>query len=640
MVMPRMPETPCPGAEGSQSIPETGADQLLSLISQNRLSAVFQPILDFRSRSYFGFEGLIRGPQNTPLHTPAALFDSANRQGLRLELERACHATVLRAFARMNLPGRLFLNLSPAALSDSHFAPNHMQLLLRQLNLPPERIVIELTENQKIEDFSAIRDLLSAYRKTGYQIAIDDLGEGFANLRMWSEVRPEFIKIDRSLISGINQDKLKFMLVRSMQEIAEASGSRIIGEGMETPEELATVRSLGISYGQGYVIARPAPTPDTEPRDNLLEQLEDRRLFSSPGNSTGQPYQQTVRSLIRRIEAVPPETENEKIYRLFERQPELNVIPVVLEHQPIGTITRQSLLDQFARPYCRELYGRKSCIQFMNTAPLLIEHDTPVQEAGLIVSRASNRHLGEGFIITQEGRYLGLGSSQDLMAIITEMQISAARYANPLTQLPGNVPINQQIDRLLKNETAFTACYFDIDRFKPFNDAYGYAKGDEMIQILGHLLGEICDPRFDFIGHIGGDDFIVLFQSTNWQNRCTQALQLFDQRSALLCSDQDRALGGLLGEDRRGNSVFHALPSLSIGAVPVQPGQFCSHLEISAACANTKHQAKKTAGSCCFIERRHEPNKPGHDNPLERSPGFALPVLQPAAHRERAVAAV
>jgi diguanylate cyclase (GGDEF)-like protein len=190
------------------------------------------------------------------------------------------------------------------------------------------------------------------------------------------------------------------------------------------------------------------------------------------------------------------------------------------------------------------------------------------------------------------------------MAMITEMQIQAARYANPLTQLPGNVPINEHIDRLLLRGSAFTAGYYDIDHFKPFNDTYGYRKGDDVIQRLGQILGETSDARADFVGHIGGDDFIILFQSKDWEERCARALRLFDDYIGGIVSADDLHRGGYTAENRRGEQVFHPLPSLSIGALPTHSGNFESHREISAAAAEAKRHAKKIPGSSLFIDRR------------------------------------
>jgi len=153
----------------------------------------------------------------------------------------------------------------------------------------------------------------------------------------------------------------------------------------------------------------------------------------------------------------------------------------------------------------------------MDPMPLCIDEDATVQEAGLIVSRSARRHIYDGFIVTRNGSYIGIGSAHDLMGMITEMQIQAARYANPLTQLPGNVPINEHIERLLERKVSFHACYFDIDHFKPFNDVFGYRRGDDIIALLAQTLTEIINPLVDFCGHIGGDDFMVLFQSEDWE---------------------------------------------------------------------------------------------------------------------------
>ena len=262
-------------------------------------------------------------------------------------------------------------------------------------------------------------------------------------------------------------------------------------------------------------------------------------------------------------------------------------MPVVTDGTPLGLINRHELIDRLSRPYRRELFGRKPCAQFMDPMPLCIDEDASIQDAAMTVSRSARRHIYDGFIITRNGHYVGIGSAHDLMGMITQMQIQAARYANPLSQLPGNVPINEHIDRLLERRIAFHACYFDIDHFKPFNDVFGYRRGDDIIVLLAQTLTSVADPRVDFCGHIGGDDFMVLFQSEDWTARCQQALARFDAQIAEhLASEELVAAGevrGYFAENRRGQTVFYPLPSLSIGAVPVSADGFDSHREISAA---------------------------------------------------------
>jgi len=184
------------------------------------------------------------------------------------------------------------------------------------------------------------------------------------------------------------------------------------------------------------------------------------------------------------------------------------------------------------------------------------------------------------------------------------LRIRAARYANPLTGLPGNVPINEHIDSLLRAGVVFYACYADLNHFKPFNDVYGYNRGDDVIQLTGRLLSRQADPERDFVGHVGGDDFVVLFQSADWEQRCRAVLDDFEEEVKAFFNPDDILRGGYIAEDRRGQKIFHPLASLAIGTVRIEPSAFHSHREVAAAASEAKKQAKRTPGNSLFVERR------------------------------------
>jgi len=364
---------------------------------------------------------------------------------------------------------------------------------------------------------------------------------------MWSEVRPDFVKIDRHFIHGIADDRMKFHFVRAMQDIAEISAAQIVAEGIEREEDFNLLRDMGIACGQGFFLARPAAVPPSRPTTQAMAALEKARIALSPvGALGGKPV--TAEALLRPIEPVSPDTLNERVIDLFKADAQLDVLPVVQDGNPLGLINRYTILDRFARPFTHELFGRRSCTQFMDPAPMVVDHLATVQEISLTLARSEKHHLFDGFIITAGGRYRGVGSSHDLMAMITEMQISAARYSNPLTHLPGNVPINEHIDRLLENRVDFVACYADIDNFKPYNDTFGYREGDEIIQGLSRLVREHCDARLDFVGHIGGDDFFVLFQSRDWEVRCRNLVNHFTAYIETLLGPSIKAQGGFVAE--------------------------------------------------------------------------------------------
>ena len=578
--------------------------RLNEILGQRQLNALFQPIIDMQKGDILGYEGLIRGPSDSPLHSPMNLFKVARANQLSVEVEHMCRRVVLERFAELRLPGKLFLNVSPEMLLQPQARHGETLGYIHEVGIHPDRVIIELTENQPTYDYELLREAVRHYRGMGFQIAIDDLGEGFSSLRLWSELRPEYVKIDMHFVQGINQDPVKLQFVRSIQEIAQESGTVVIAEGIETQTELVLIRDLGIPCGQGYHIARPTSQPATGLRADVVQTLHCNDVAVYPHKSVYGHKAVTALKLLRIVPTATPDMTNTQVYEMFIGTPELQIIPVVDHGIPVGLITRPDLIDRFARLYSRDVYGKKPCTTFMDAKPLVTDKDTSLQDLSQIIVEADRHHLSNGFIITDQGRYLGMGTGHDLMREITQMQINAARYANPLTLLPGNVPINEHIDRLLQNGANFAACYVDLDHFKPYNDAYGYRKGDDVIQLTGRILATHCDPNRDFVGHIGGDDFLVLFQSEDWETRCQAIMATFAALIAQCYNGEDRERGGHISEDRRGQKVFHALISLSLGVVKSDPGQYLSHHQIATAAAEAKKQAKKIPGNSLFIERR------------------------------------
>lgn len=572
---------------------------LYDIVRASQLTAVFQPILDMQHAKVIGYEGLIRGPVNSVLHSPIELFRVARACGMATEVEYLSRRIVLESFARQALSGKIFLNVSPDILLQPDSKTGETLKYLEELGLQPCQVVIELTENAQALDYQLLRDATQHYRNMGFEIAIDDLGEGFSGLRLWSEIRPEYIKVDKHFIHNIHLDPVKMQFARSIQEIAAKSGAQVIAEGIETQDELMAIRDLGIAYGQGYHIARPNASPFQEIPEEISKSL--MRVDISRENIL--QNRATVEKLLKFIPAVEPTCNNEDVFKMFDKNSELFAIPVVIDGRPVGLIGRNMMINDYARPYRRELYGRRPCEMMMDKSAIIVDQMVSLQDLSDLILKSDPRHLSVGFIITDNGQYRGMGSGHDLLRIISQMQINAARYANPLTLLPGNVPISEQIDSLLQSGTSFIACYCDLDNFKPFNDVYGFKKGDEVIQLTGRLLTEACGP-YDFLGHIGGDDFIVLFQSEHWENRCHEFLSKIGDTFPSFYSDTDRQRGAIETEDRQGDRRFHPILSISIGALVVEPDLYQSHHEVAAACVNAKKQAKKVAGNNLFIERR------------------------------------
>ncbi|MGM7719620.1 EAL domain-containing protein [Metabacillus sp. Hm71] len=254
-------------------------EQFMTILEKKQLTIHFQPIVHFHSQQTYGFEALSRGPHESPFYSPSLLFPYAEREGLLYALEKIARE---RAFAESKgilNDKKLFINLNSQVMYDHQFNPGHTISLLNHYGISPDHVVFEITERNAIHDFAAFRNVLNHYREQGFQIAIDDAGAGYSSLQSISELMPDYIKVDRSLISGVDHNEVKFHILEAFVMFAKKMKCEIIAEGIETEAELQRVIDLGITYGQGFFIAKPNnPIPTiTESAQKCLATFEQRK---------------------------------------------------------------------------------------------------------------------------------------------------------------------------------------------------------------------------------------------------------------------------------------------------------------------------------------------------------------------------
>jgi GGDEF domain-containing protein len=178
--------------------------------------------------------------------------------------------------------------------------------------------------------------------------------------------------------------------------------------------------------------------------------------------------------------------------------------------------------------------------------------------------------------------------------------------ASPLTRLPGNIAIERSINRRLRDRTSFAMCYLDLDNFKSYNDRYGYIKASEVLKITGEVIYEAVKRLNDpdaFVGHIGGDDFVVIIDARLAKAACQEIIACFDEMIPAYYSEEDRAIGAIEGVDRYGVPRVFPLISMSIAALTCQPGTYSSAAEIATAAAEVKDRVKESSGSNYIIVR-------------------------------------
>ncbi len=231
---------------------ERRVERVLTNCRRDGIECVFQPIVSLGSGEVVMVEALTRfksGDERSPGHS----FQEAAELGLSLELDIVAIKVALATIGRSPLvDATLSLNVSPETL----LSPRLGALLE---GVDPQRLVLELTERTRINDYTAIKDALDDLRPDGVRLAIDDAGAGFSSLRHILDLMPDLIKLDVSLSRHIDTDTARRALATGLISFAREIGAKIVAEGIETEAELETLRELGVDYGQGYYLARPAP---------------------------------------------------------------------------------------------------------------------------------------------------------------------------------------------------------------------------------------------------------------------------------------------------------------------------------------------------------------------------------------------
>ncbi|CAM5244285.1 GGDEF domain-containing protein OS=Stutzerimonas stutzeri OX=316 GN=CXK95_16150 PE=4 SV=1 [Stutzerimonas stutzeri] len=372
------------------------------ILAHGDITTLFQPIVSLSERRVLGYEALSRGPSNSALHSPINLLAAARHAGRLDALEVSFRQSACRRFREGALPGKLFLNASPDSLLDDEHRAGRTLALLQTYGIPASQVVIELTEQTPTEDFDVLHAALHHYRAMGFLIALDDLGAGYSSLRLWSELRPDYVKIDRYFIDGIHQDRLKREFVESILRIARASKAEVIAEGIELPEELAVLTEMGVDLVQGYLLGRPQERPLLDAEEVLPSAIA--AAAESPENAS------PLAPLLIEQQAIGAERQIAELLEIFRLQPSLGSLAVLDDAQrPVGIVHRHLISDALLKPFATELLARKPVSRLMSTDYLSVEISQSLQQVSRLLTSRARQRVDEDFIITLDGRYQGLG---------------------------------------------------------------------------------------------------------------------------------------------------------------------------------------------------------------------------------------
>jgi diguanylate cyclase (GGDEF)-like protein len=565
--------------------------ELLAIFQHENITTLFQPIVNLKKRSIYAFECLTRGPENTPLYSPINLFGLADDMGCLLQMDVLARNVAIRNFVSASSfhqnQAKLFINVTVSSLLDKNHRSGRTLQLLAQSQLDLSQVVIEITELQPIEDCDIFLKALNHYRSMGFKVAIDDLGSGYNGLKLWSAVKPDYVKIDKHFISNIDSQADKYRFMETIVILAKGLGTKIIAEGVETEQELYILEKLGVDLVQGFLLKRPSALPAL----SLSFKWPDRRQVTVTDN-------ETVKVVNKHYKWVNP---NETVFEVAEyllNNPDVVFVPVVDKGIPTGMVWRHALMNVLATQYGRNLHSRKAIKKFMDE-PLVYNIKTPLVDVSNDITEMGAQEKS-AFIITENNKYVGCGSFMDLLKVMTDLKVRSAKYANPLSGLPGNVPIQNKIQQYLDSNMPFSVIYVDVDHFKAYNDCYSFEQGDQVIAAIANVLESVMAGKEGFVGHIGGDDFVIVTEE-DYETVSNRVLSDFRLVSKSFYTEEDRERGGIQSFSRDGKPYFFPMMTLSVGVLLVYPDIFVHTQKLSSVATKAKKGAKSAGGNQFFV---------------------------------------
>lgn len=570
---------------------------LTEVLYNGSIHTVFQPIVSLETGAVFGYEALSR------ISIPACevgieeLYQIAHHQDRLWELEMLCRKKALQNAASGPRRGLLFLNVDANIIHDPKFRAGFTVETLREYGIGADNVVIELTEKSAISDIDSFISSVSHYKSQGFQIAIDDFGSGYSGLNRVCALLPKFLKIDINLVRNIHKDALKRSAVCATVEFCRQAGIQVVAEGIETEEELKAIIQLGVNFGQGYYLCRPHQafqviSPDCE--QNIREQNKARLLFlpSAFGRvgelgAVGATTSQTSPSL--------------PIYEKLKQSPTLTEYFVLDEEERVcGILPRQHVFEKFGGQYGYNLSRKIEAGAMMLPEVLAVDEQMPIEKVSELAMQRSADRVYDSIAVTRGGKYFNTVTVRELLLTSIQLQMQRATNINPLTGLPGNREIQLVINGVFRQEGPWAIIYLDIDNFKAYNDAYGFVNGDAMLKTTADVLRR-CAGADEFLGHIGGDDFVLITRTQAVAELCSSIVREFHSAIRALYSPADWEQGYIISKDRNGFTRNFAIASLSVAVVTNSVQHIETMDELSLVIAHTKKKAKQTKGDAVIV---------------------------------------
>lgn len=481
-----------------------------------------------------------------------------------------------------NIDGRSLLQ--PARLLQS------LEMVVSAHGCSAEDVCLELSEtNQSLSSPHFVQSI-TRLKRNGFKLAMDDFGTGYSGLQMLYQTSPDFMKIDRFFIEGMNKDAKKRLLVKSFSSIARALDMKVIAEGVESSCEHHFAREMGCDLIQGYFVARPQLAIDQI--DALSQPVHvntDRRA---------NPSEPKLRTLLVPAVSMRVDGTLGELFDILEEHPTQTLVPIVdSRSMPVGAVLEADVKSIMYSEYGRDLMKNKCCHGTLsNYISRILSVDVHAKVTDFLDLDIEQLQIGA--LVTSSGKYVGYLPTSAILSLAHAHQLNETRKLNPLTGLPSNEPIKDFMAGALRSDDVDRVfIYFDFDNFKPFNDKYGFRQGDRAIVLFSECLAKMFSSKDAFVGHVGGDDFFAgaTGSACAWLIGMTGPLQMSFMRDVQsFYSTADREAGGIESAGRDGTPTRFPLMACSAGIIEIKAGAKAPSMEqLSQLMAEAKKKAKQ-----------------------------------------------
>jgi diguanylate cyclase (GGDEF)-like protein len=541
----------------------------------------FQPIVDFtQNGKIFGYEALCRlkDPTGKLLNGDEA-FKLARQVKRAGELDLVCQMLALQGKAK-NIPARtpVFINVLPNTIMREDWLQPMLEKL-SQYNIEKRDVVIEIVESEEVAPELLARHC-DVIRTHGLRIALDDMGSGFNGLRTLAAVRADFIKIDRAIVHEAQGSRVRTVLLEAIISMAQRLGCTIVAEGLERVEDITYCQDLGLTYAQGYYFALPQTIPAVTVNALPVRDESHRSHVADEFRIT---------EFVNRGMTMELNTSIEDARFLFEQNPDIAMAVVLDQQRPLGLLRR-------GRVFSPRTTSIGACC---DPLPKLVNHRTPssLLARGLYLERGESEPW---VLVSEEGIYIGILQPLEIMAQLISRKTSSGSL-HPLSQLTTGPTLRQSLDISLRNNSSTQLVYIDLDHFKAYNDRYGFIRGDAMIRLLSEIVRQEFQHKSGvLIGHIGGDDFVLILDHSEpgLVETLLNVISHFQALAVHLYDSSDLDRGFFTTEDGKD----HPVASVSIAVVNGSQGRLTNSVAAAERAAALKKIGKATIGSIVVVE--------------------------------------